>query len=200
MTVKDRRERQKEALREEILNAARELFAREGYESVSMRRIAEKIDYSPTTIYLYFQDKSELLFHVCEETFSKLVKTMEGLGLDRTDPVGNLKKAGRAYVEFGLRHPNHYKVTFMLPHQHEGIEVGEQAMGMRCFNNLRVMVEECVRQGQFRAMDVETTSQALWATMHGVTSLLIGHPTFPWVEKDKLIHHVVDAMVDGLKA
>ena len=57
MGIKERRERQKEHLREEILEAARELFLKEGVENVSMRAIAKRIEYSPTTIYLYFKDK-----------------------------------------------------------------------------------------------------------------------------------------------
>ena len=62
MGVKERREREKESLRQDILDVAREMFATEGYESVSMRKIADKIEYSPTTIYLYFKDKNELFY------------------------------------------------------------------------------------------------------------------------------------------
>ena len=113
MAVKARRARQKAVLRREILDAARELFAREGYESVSMRKIAHKIDYSPTTIYLYFQDKFELLRGICEETFGKLAAQFDEIERTTQDPVERLKKAGRAYIEFGLRFPNHYRVTFM---------------------------------------------------------------------------------------
>jgi len=69
MGSKQRREREKEALRQDILDAARELFVEEGYDNVSMRRVAEKIEYSPTTIYLYFEDKASLLYAICEETF-----------------------------------------------------------------------------------------------------------------------------------
>ena len=68
MGVHERRAREKKELRQEILDAARDLFLREGYENVSMRKIAEKIEYSPTTIYLYFQDKADLLDCICEET------------------------------------------------------------------------------------------------------------------------------------
>src|SRR5437667_7394080 len=111
MGTKQRREREKEALRQDILDAARELFVNEGYENVSMRRIAEKIDYSPTTIYLYFEDKGDLLFQISEETFSKLASKSESLLEEMTDPVATLRKIERAYVEFGLKHPNHYRVT-----------------------------------------------------------------------------------------
>ncbi len=70
MGVQERRARQKESVREEILDAARTLFVKEGYEHVSIRKIAEKIEYAPGTIYLYFRDKAEILERLCEETFS----------------------------------------------------------------------------------------------------------------------------------
>jgi AcrR family transcriptional regulator len=203
MGVKERRERQRAALRQEILDAARELFVREGFENVSMRRVAEKIEYSPTTIYLHFKDKADLLFCLCEETFAKLVSTFKAIGEDLRDPLDCLKKGLRAYVDFGLRHPNHYKVTFIVhPEFHEDQErfLHEETMGMKAFNYLRMMVEECVKQKKFRKVDVEMASQALWAAVHGVTSLLIVHPDFPWVQKSKLIDTVIDTMIEGLKA
>jgi len=202
MGPRERREREKEVLRQEILDAARELFVKEGYENVSMRRIAEKIEYSPTTIYLYFQDKAELLYHLCEETFAKLVKTFESFE-DNSDPLNCLRRGCRAYIDFGLKYPNHYRVTFMLPR--EGGEkrerfLQEKSMGRQAFNHLRSIVEECVRQNKFRRVDVEVTSQAFWAAIHGVTSLLITKPKFPWAEKNKLINFIIDTMIDGLKA
>src|ERR1051325_9122200 len=107
MGTQQRRAREKEALRQEILDAARELFAKEGYENVSMRKVAEKIEYSPTTIYLYFESKADLLYFICEETFAKLHKKMESLNEGCDDPLDCLRKGMRAYIEFGLRHPNH---------------------------------------------------------------------------------------------
>jgi AcrR family transcriptional regulator len=202
--VRERKAREKEELRQEILEAARELFATHGYENVSMRKIADKIDYSPTTIYLYFHDKEELCRSVCEETFTKLVKQFEDIMAKTSDPIERLRRAGRAYIEFGLSHPNHYKVTFMgagHPRRMEGEKLDfHGSMGVKCFMNLRVIIEDCIRQGRFRRVDVDATTQAHWAVVHGLTSLLITHPLFPWVEKERLIEHVLDVMVQGLKA
>ena len=77
MGVKERRAREKEQLRRRILSAARELFVTEGYESVSMRKIADMIEYSPTTIYLYYEDKADLLDSVCKETLLNLLNTLD---------------------------------------------------------------------------------------------------------------------------
>jgi AcrR family transcriptional regulator len=203
VSVKERRAREKEELRQEILDAARELFAKEGYQNVSMRKIAEMIDYSPTTIYLYFEDKNELLSSICEETFAKLVKEFEDIVASTSDPIEQLKRAGRAYVEFGLSHPNHYTVTFMGAghpgHMEEHKFDYQGSMGEKCFLHLRAIVERCVRQGKFRPLDLDATSQALWAVVHGITSLLITHPLFPWVHKDQLVGQVINVMTAGLK-
>ncbi len=199
MTSRDRREREKEALRQEILDAARDLFVQEGYENVSMRRIAEKIDYSPTTIYLYFEDKADLLFHLCEETFTKLVAKGEKILAEKTDPLTKVKRIGRNYIEFGLKHPNHYKVTFMVQHSHDEMkERYDHSMGHRAFELLRSSVEECIKAGIFHKVDPGVASQSLWAAVHGITSLLIAKPLFPWVEKQKTIALVLDSMCAGL--
>jgi len=200
---KQRREREKQALRQVILDAARELFVKEGYENVSMRRIADKIEYSPTTIYLYFEDKASLLFAVCEETFAKLAKRMESITLKNEDPITTLKRGCRAYVEFGLKYPNHYRVTFINhPELHLGREhyLREGSMGMRCYSHLRANVQACIKDGRFKHTDLEALTQIIWAGGHGITSLFITKPGFPWAGKDKLIDLMIDVLVDGLKA
>ena len=200
MGVKERRAREKEQLRRQILAAARELFVNEGYESVSMRKIASKIEYSPTTIYLYFKDKADLLDSVCKETLLDLLTTLELLKADKSDPVETLRKSGRAYVEFGLKYPQDYKLTFVVrPQFQKGLGLQEGSVGERVFNYLRATVSECIRQKAFREMDVEITGQALWSAVHGVTLLLIDFSDFPWTGKDKLIDMVIDTMIEGLK-
>ena len=201
MGVKERRAREKEQLRRQILSAARELFVNEGYENVSMRKIADKIEYSPTTIYLYFKDKADLLDSVCKETLLNLLNTLELLKRDKSDPVEVLRKSGKAYVEFGLKYPQDYKLTFVVrPQFQKGLGLQEGSVGERVFDYLRAMVSECIRQERFRQVDVEITGQALWSAVHGVTLLLIDFPDFPWTDKDKLIDTVIQTMIEGLKA
>ena len=200
MGTKERRAREKEQLRRQILVAARELFVNEGYENVSMRKIANKIEYSPTTIYLYFKDKADLLNSVCQETLLNLLNTLEQLKRDKSDPLKTLRKSGRTYVEFGLKYPQDYKLTFVIrPQFQKGLGLEEGSVGETVFNYLREMVSECIQQKIFRQMDVETTGQVLWSAVHGVTLLLIDFPDFPWTEKDKLIDTVIHTTIEGLK-
>lgn len=200
MGIQDRRARQKENLRQEILDAAREMFVEEGYDSVSMRRIAERIEYSPTTIYLYFKDKADLFNQLCEETFAKLSQRLENQRRRSDDPLTYLREGLRIYVDFGLKHPNHYTVAFIIHPQDAGDYSFENSIGKQAFDYLRTAVEMCVEAGVFRSVEIDMTAQALWAAIHGVTSLLIVHDDFPFVAKSRLIEHTIETMLRGLQS
>jgi AcrR family transcriptional regulator len=200
MGVAERRARQKENLRQEILDAARQMFVEEGYASVSMRKIAERIEYSPTTIYLHFKDKAEIFHQLCEETFAKLTQRLETLARKHTDPIISLRAGMLAYVDFGLKNPHHYTITFIISPEQSGEYAFEDSIGARAFGVLRSAVEGCVTSGVFRSVDVDTAAQSLWAAIHGVTSLLIVHCDFPFVPKTRLIEHTIDTMIEGLRA
>lgn len=203
MGVTERRAREKKFLRQEILDAASELFVSDGYENVSMRRIADKIEYSPTTIYLYFTDKADLLEQVCRETFARLVQRLSKIMDQPGDPVERLKRGLIAYIEFGLENPHHYRATFMmvLPEDFDRAKhTREDAPGMQAFAFLTRGLTECVQAGKMPAMNVQLAAQTLWAGMHGITSLLITHTSFPWVGKDELIQSMVDTLVAGLRS
>ena len=201
MSVKQRREREKENLRQAILDAAREMFADEGYANVSMRKIANKIDYSPTTIYLYFKDKNDLLRQICEETFAKLGQKLDSIGRKHGKSVDGLREGLRAYVEFGLKHPKHYEVTFMLPLAKDLDEAEykfDGSLGKKAFDYLRSSVADCMEGGEIENGDIDLISQTLWAGIHGVTSLLIAHRGFPFVNKKTLVNSVIETMLKGL--
>src|SRR5258706_15859790 len=108
MSIQERRAREKQGVREEILDAARTLFVKEGYENVSIRKIADKIEYAPGTIYLYFRDKAEILDRICEETFAKLIVKQQAIENDTAPPLDKLRRGLRIYIQFGLDNPNHY--------------------------------------------------------------------------------------------
>ncbi len=202
MGIKERREREQEQLRQKILDAASELFAKDGYESVSMRKIAQKIEYSPTTIYLYFKDKNDLLHQICEETFSNLIKDWKKIEDITDEPIQGLRKAMRAYVEFGLKYPNHYELTFTNPlaeylgseeHSYEG------SMGQKAFEHLVNQVVRSMEAGQIKKDDVATVSQTIWAMGHGIVSLLNSHKDFPFIDKETFIDRSTDMIFEGIK-
>ena len=197
MGVQERRARQKESIREEILDAARTLFVKEGYEHVSIRKIAGKIEYAPGTIYLYFKDKAEILERLCDETFSKLLRRMQALNQDPSDPLESLKRGLRTYIQFGLDNPNHYIVTFVQAKQLSDARHAES--GQRCFDCLRAAVQRCIEAGQLNCEDAEEVAQAIWAGVHGVTALLITCNNFPFIEQTRLVDRVVQILIEGIR-
>jgi len=187
MGVKERREREKSETRDKILDAARELFVSEGYVGVSMRRVAEKIEYSPTAIYVHFADKEELFHELCRQDFARLQEVMQSPEMP-TDPIERLRQIGRSYIEFGVRFPNHYVFMFMTPHPpHEPDEEDREIMGnpeVDAYAFLKWAVQQAIDAGSFREeiRDSELVSQTLWASVHGVISLNIAKCKDPWVE------------------
>jgi len=110
------RERYRDALRRQILDAAREAFVRHGYEGVSMRQVAEKVGCSHGNLYLHFKDKEALFDSLVEESFEQFADGLRKVpeAARRGDPVEFLRKMGRAYVEFGLANASVYEFAFMM--------------------------------------------------------------------------------------
>jgi AcrR family transcriptional regulator len=187
MGVKERREREKSETRDKILDAARELFVTEGYEGVSMRRVAEKIEYSPTAIYVYFADKQELFHELCQQDYARLAEVFQSSEMS-SDPIERLKQTGRTYTEFGVRYPNHYKFMFMTAHPPtEPDEEDREVMGnpeVDAYAFLKWAVEQAIEAGRLREelRDAELISQTLWAAVHGVIALNIAKCSDPWVD------------------
>ena len=186
MGVKERREREKSETRDKILDAARELFVTEGYEGVSMRKVAEKIEYSPTAIYVYFADKNELFHQLCRQDFARL---QEVVATEMpSDPIERVLKIGRNYVQFGERFPNHYVFMFMTPHPEQELDEQDREIAgnpeVDAYAFLKWAVQEAINAGCFRegVEDSELVSQTLWASVHGVISLNIAKGKDPWVD------------------
>lgn len=205
MGIKDRRARDRQRLRERILDAARDILVTQGFGALSMRKVAERIEYSPTAIYLHFPDKLALVAELCETTFARLVREMETLPSEFKDPLVRLRRGLERYVRFGLKHPQHYLATFVVPH---GVDDDPETLsrlqapdsnGMRALGILRQTVADCVRQRKLKSKDVDATTRALWAGVHGVTSLLIVYEHFPWGDPDTVVTTLIDALIEGVR-
>ncbi len=187
MGVKERRAREKSETRDKILDAARELFVTEGYDGVSMRRVAERIEYSPTAIYVYFADKQELFHELCQQDYASLAEVFQRSAMS-SDPIERLKQIGWTYIEFGMRYPNHYKFMFMTPHPpHEPDEEDRETMGnpeVDAYAFLKWATQQAIDAGRLREefQDAELISQTMWAAVHGAISLHIAKGTDTWVD------------------
>ena len=200
MVSRNRLQSDKENLRQEIMDAAREMFVAEGYANVSMRKIADKIGYSATTIYLYFKDKNDLLHQICEQTFARLAQNIKAIYQLSDNPLEKLRSGLREYIYFGLKHPSQYEIVFITPLPTNVETEFEETNGKAAFDTMRTVIAECVSANLLKHNDVELISQTLWAGIHGVTSLLIQHSGFPFVEREILIDSVIDTLISGIKA
>ncbi len=177
MGVSERKERHKEELKNDILIAAKELFVERGYDATSIRNIAEKIEYSPATVYLYYKDKHEIMHALHSEGFKILISYLAPL-LAVADPFDRLKAMGREYIKFALENPDMYNLIFVLsdPLKHVENCFEEWDEGDRAFDVLHKTVVECQAKGHFGGFEGYGLAFMIWSTMHGLCALRIsGH-------------------------
>ncbi|HMG27994.1 MAG TPA: TetR/AcrR family transcriptional regulator [Acidimicrobiia bacterium] len=188
-----------ETLREDLLAATEELMIKTGSaDAVSIRAIADAVGVTPPSIYLHFADKSSLILAVCERHFEVFDSIIEEAGRSTGDPVESLRRRGRAYVRFGLENPEPYRILFMT--RAEGARQYDVLVGAggRAFQHLVDAVQRCIDAGAFRPVDAVLAATGVWTAVHGVTSLLISLPGFPWPDVDALVDHVCDIEIRGL--
>lgn len=205
MATGSRREREKEDIQRRILDAARDLFASEGYAAVTMRKIADRVDYTPTAIYFHFKDKQDLFRRLCADDFSALAARFQVLSRV-PDPVERLRMLGRGYVAFALEHPHHYRLMFMAsapasePEEPASVREGP---GRGVYGFLFKAVSEAIAAGRLRSefADPHLAAQTFWAGVHGVASLAIAgrqDARLEWRPVDERAGAMVDTLLRGL--
>ena len=173
MGVAERKERHREELKKDILVAAKALFTEKGYEATSIRNIAEKIEYSPATVYLYYRDKAEIMHALHSEGFRMLISYF-GEAINETNPFERLKKLGFAYIKFCLENPDMYDLIFVMKDPMEYVsscQDSEWDEGDRAFDVLLKTVTDCQGVGYFKDVEPYGLSFTIWSTMHGLCTL-----------------------------
>lgn len=203
MGFKERRQKHKEEFKTEILEAALSLFSEEGYANFSMRKLAAKIDHSPTTIYLYFRDKDDLLFHICENLYAFMLQILDKARKSEASPEQALKDAIRGYIHYSLTHPEQYKVVFFSnPSLYGRPEefTSRDTMSLRCWKKVSELFDDCMKSGIFRPMDCDTLTIVFWSAIHGLISSLIFTKDFPMPDSDVMTEILLDGLFKGYKA
>jgi AcrR family transcriptional regulator len=201
-TRPDRRPRARrgegDRLREEILEATSTLLMRTGSrQAVSIRAVADAVGVTPPSIYLHFEDKAALIHAVCERHFGDLDRFVEERVAGIADPLEELRIRGRAYVRFGVEHPEQYRILFMTRHEpHE--TPSEHLKVASGFNALMDNVTRAMDAGAIDAADPLLVGTGLWTVVHGITSLAICMPHFPLMGLDPLLEHLLDVHGRGL--
>jgi AcrR family transcriptional regulator len=174
MTISNRKERQKEELKVKILQAAKELFMQKGFDDTSIRNIAEKIEYSPTTIYLYFKDKDDIFHALHSEGFMLLNQYFKPLA-HVSDPFERLKAISKAYITFAMENGEFYDLMFIIRSPMKSLDKGDcdWEEGDRSFGFLLNTITECIDKGYFKGMQPEILAFTTWSMVHGICSLEI---------------------------
>jgi AcrR family transcriptional regulator len=200
-----RRELEKAELREKILDAARALFAAEGYEAVTMRKIAQRISYTATALYYHFPDKHSIMVELCQRDFSTLANCLLRIG-KTADPVERIVKMGLAYVKFGIDHPQHYRLMFMTPQpecESGDCQMEEGDPDQDAYAFLEQSVVEILKAGRFRkeVRDVDLVVQTIWAGVHGIVALHLTKGCDEWLDwraAEKIARFQLEALFRGL--
>jgi len=185
-------------LREKILTAAKTLFLAKGVDHVSMRKIAEQIGYSPTTIYLYFRNRSELLDHLVQDYYQVMIERSQ---LILSDPGLSPRHALRSYlilfVQMGLENPDHFRLMLTLFNQRRSLPDAKHS-GFRVFGDLLSLVQNCAGNGMKEETTPELQVQSLWALLIGLTTLVTSQPNIGWDVRAHLIEYSIDSHLRGL--
>lgn len=171
MAIEDRKQREKEQMRKLILDAAKEIFLEKGYYQTSIRNIADKIEYSPGTIYLYFKEKDEIFYNLHNESFGMLFEKFAPLAMVQ-DPFERLKAMGRLYMDFAFNNKDLYSLMFIMSAPMNILEDAcDWKMGNRVFDTLVHTLNECQQKGLFAGKDLQTLSFMIWSGLHGMCAL-----------------------------
>ncbi len=197
--------------REEILQAAKELFLEQGYDATTIRRIADRVGVSAPALYLYFPDKEQMMLALCDQTFGHLLRAVEEIEKTVTDPRQRIRRFGEAYLKFGLEHPDEYRLIFIGNNVPESVrKVGHRMPtddptrpgvgGALVFQRLVAAFVEAQASGLALNYAPDTCAELCWMGIHGVVSVLITKPDFPWTNRDTLMNGMLDITLKGVVA
>ena len=202
MGVKERQERDREQLRARILDAARELFVAEGYRNVSIRKIAEKVEYSPAALYSYFPSKDAVFFALAEEGFRKLFEFTNDPSVTTGDPLSAIRHGFLRYYQFSRAHPEYFDLMFVdrsvpkISHEWERFGFVEQMI-----DEVRGLIKRAVDEGQFPTdTNPDVAFHILWAAIHGPATVAVCDRLAPDENPDALARDTLEAAIAGLRA
>ncbi|MEQ1938270.1 TetR/AcrR family transcriptional regulator [Mesorhizobium sp. CN5-321] len=198
-TAQERRDRQKAELRARLVAAAHELVQEEGYDGLTIRKLAKRVGYAPMSVYSYFADKQDILLALAEDAFATLARRIESQPSD--DPVEALRVVMREYAAFGLGNPNEYRTVFMTEKTRppEGKTFEEMEADNPAMKALIDRVEACIAAGKLKGAPYAIANM-LWAVGHGTISLLITFPFHPFGDPQAFVQRMCDLALAGLTA
>ena len=185
MGVKERKERDRVDMKELILNSAHQLFIDKGFDEVSIRNIAEAIEYSPATIYLYFKDKNEI-FHALHGEAFIIFNQFVAEVFTIKDPFKRIIALGEKYLQFAFKYPKYYTIMFIAeaPMQCDQNTEG-WIEGGRALDGLESIVADCIKEGKLKKQPIKPMAFTIWSYMHGMCSLALRDRMKHYTEEER---------------
>lgn len=207
MTTLERRQRERAAMRVRILEAAREITLREGYDALTMRRIADRLDYSAAALYRHFHDKSAIVGALLAAQFEELTTALEAISVT-ADPIERIRRVARVYAEFGVADFDRYRQMFVAPPEVPddvsllAPQPNPSSPANELYAILRRAVAQAIASLRFRpdVTDIDLVTQTLWAGLHGAVSLHAARTRdsdVPWRPLQQTVNVAIDAMLRG---
>lgn len=199
MGVKERQEREREAVRARILDAARELFISEGYQNVSIRKVAEKIEYSPAALYGYFPSKDDLYFALAEQGFRELHEFLKRPRPD--DPLEAVRDGFMHYYRFSRTHPEWFELMFL---DRSVPRIGRNWQEFAFVHEMLADSVQIVRRAVDASVfppetDADAAFHVLWAAAHGTAVIALAERLAPGEDPDALARDTIEAAINGLR-
>ena len=189
-------------LRRVILDSTRHLLVQDGYKSLSMRKIAQAIGYSATSIYLHFENKDALIHTLIEEGMDLLLESIKvAEAVHPGDPLARLEAMCRRFVEFGLENPEYYEVMFMLhPELMERYPAEKYRRARRNLDVIAATLADGVAQDLFAVNNVRVAASTIWSALHGAVSLLLARRVDIRIEQAAFIEAAIKQTIAGVLA
>lgn len=165
MTVQERKERERAQRRQAIIDSARELAESDGWDAVTVRRLAERIEYSQPVLYSHFSGKRAIVSAVAEEGIALLRDVLRAAREQADGPDAAMEAVARAYLHFAADNPALYDAMFVLP---TDLTFGDGAPEplRNAFSELATTFAPFAAE-----TDVETLTETIWSTLHGLAAL-----------------------------
>jgi AcrR family transcriptional regulator len=202
MGTKERQDRERQAVTASILNAARDLFVAEGYQSVSIRKIAERIEYSPAAIYSYFPSKDDIFLALAEEGFHRLDEKVRAAGSGASTALELVRERWWAFYEFSQEQPAYFQLMFVdrsvprITQQWDGFELLQRILGEAV-----ATIQRAIDEGGFpHTINPNSAMHMLWASLVGPAVVGIRHRLASGEDYDALARDVLNATIAGLQA
>jgi AcrR family transcriptional regulator len=189
---------QGERLRDDIIEAASRLLADPAAPPLTLRAVAREVGVAATSVYLHFADIESLTLAVAERRFGELIRVQDEVREGSSDPCQQVRAGCLAYCEFGLAHQGHYQVMFANPLPMPADMPLEQFPGLASFRRLLDSVARCIGA---EPTDEQAffTAQLIWQQLHGIVSLRISRPRFPWPPLAETVTEAVDRLLAGAR-